>query len=124
MAKQTNEQKFKTAEERVDAYLRHKGLAYGTMGHLLAIDYFGWLALEAEEEKPEPCYGCGSPLTDRDIAYKAEQEGQYSGYAYHCVKCGFRTPYFRSKDELVAAHNRVALAVAAFGGEAEKGAAK
>ena len=115
MSKITNEQKYKTIDERVSAF--HEWCNKQMCNHrdkcTSARCAYNWLALQAEEEKPEPCYGCGSPLTDFDIAYKSEQEGQYSGYSYHCVKCGFRTPYFRSKDELVAAHNRVARAVRA-----------
>ena len=51
----TNEQKFTNAEERNAAYR-----AYITDFTKPIIGQFEWLALEAEEEKPEPCFFCGN----------------------------------------------------------------
>lgn len=80
---------------------------------------FAWLDLEVEEEKPEPCYGCGRELTERDIAHKSEQVGEYSGWSIHCAQCGYRSPYAARKYEAIAAHNRTCRAVKAANKESE-----
>lgn len=102
----TNEEKYKTPEERMDAFdafcdqyktckdcrlftvIRHGGRS-GCV--------FNWLALESEEEKPLPCPFCG---------YQApylHMDGER--WLVDCGACGGRI--FRStRDSAIAAWNR------------------
>ena len=104
----TNEQKFTNAEERNAAYR-----AYITDFTKPIIGQFEWLALEAEEEKPEPCPFCGGEC--RTVV------NQYEDHVVGCDNCCYCSREFNSDSEAIAAHNRVARAVMAAGeSEVEK----
>lgn len=103
----TNEQKYKTTLERVNAYCASKGLSPCTVGYALAVDYFGWLAIEAEDEKPAPCPFCGGET--RPV--------HFAGVSFVKCDCGYTSPVAETEDAAIAAHNRVAKAVR----QAEKG---
>ena len=96
----TNEQKFTNAEERNAAYR-----AYITDFTKPIIGQFEWLALEAEEEKPEPCFFCGGEC--RTVV------NQYEDHVVGCDNCCYCSREFNSDSEAIAAHNRVARAVMA-----------
>ena len=96
----TNEQKFTNAEERNAAYR-----AYITDFTRPIIGQFEWLALEAEEEKPEPCPFCGGEC--RTVV------NQYEDHVVGCDNCCYCSREFNSDSEAIAAHNRVARAVMA-----------
>lgn len=106
----TNAQKYKTAEERKAAHTEY------CKGKLDCLDdrgndtkctdcAFNWLALEAEDEKLEPCPFCGS-----ETFVNTHSEG-------HEVRCETRHCYvgrtFECRTAAIAAHNRVARAVRA-----------
>ena len=57
----TNEQKYKTTEERFNAFYKKCGSCRVTIcDRIKVINCFNnWLTLEAEEEKPKPCPFCG-----------------------------------------------------------------
>ena len=96
----TNEQKFTNAEERNAAYR-----AYITDFTKPIIGQFEWLALEAEEEKPEPCPFCGGEC--RTVV------NQYEDHVVGCDNCCYCSREFNSDSEAISAHNRVARAVMA-----------
>ena len=96
----TNEQKFTNAEERNAAYR-----AYITDFTKPIIGQFEWLALEAEEEKPEPCFFCGGEC--RTVV------NQYEDHVVGCDNCCYCSREFNSDSEAIAAHNRVARALMA-----------
>ena len=96
----TNEQKFTNAEERNAAYR-----AYITDFTKPIIGQFEWLALEAEEEKPEPCFFCGGEC--RTVV------NQYEDHVVRCDNCCYCSREFNSDSEAIAAHNRVCRAVEA-----------
>lgn len=105
----TNDQKFKTAEERVKAFGEYcynkKGCEYKLHGCDEARCFAHWLALEAEE-KPETCPFCGEVTA---VYY-------YKGKDYQIIcerECGYQSMMFETKAEAIAAHNRVARAVRA-----------
>ena len=54
-----NQDKYKTAEERVRAFLTQREVS--SIATVIANEFAHWLALEAEEEKPEPCPFCDRP---------------------------------------------------------------
>lgn len=62
MDKVTNEQKYTTAEERVEAFLAHRSDKASIVA-VVANEFAHWLALEAEE-KPEPCPFCGGKCVE------------------------------------------------------------
>ena len=96
----TNEQKFTNAEERNAAYR-----AYITDFTKPIIGQFEWLALEAEEEKPEPCVFCGGEC--RTVV------NQYEDHVVRCDNCCYCSREFNSDSEAIAAHNRICRAVEA-----------
>ena len=111
----TNEQKFKTAEERVKAFKKlcstHMCSTCPSKGDTCYECAFSWLALEADEEKPMPCPFCDK--TVREILTIA-------GGVFIDCKCGYQsevavggTPQ-ELKIKAIAAHNRVCRAVKAF----------
>ena len=123
MAKQTNEQKYKTAEERVKAFgefcknefcnqCNHLDCKLHKQGSAILHCYDGWLALEAEEEKPENCPFCGKNFVSV-INHKAHP----NKCAVECYNreddCCYRGPFKSTEAEAIAAHNRVARAVRA-----------
>ena len=97
----TNEQKFTNAEERNAAYR-----AYITDFTKPIIGQFEWLALEAEEEKPEPCFFCGNK-------YLAITKDGNNRWSVSCTACLYESRHHADRDTAIAAHNRVARAVMA-----------
>ena len=97
----TNEQKFTNAEERNAAYR-----AYITDFTKPIIGQFEWLALEAEEENPEPCFFCGNK-------YLAITKDGNNLWSVSCTACLYESRHHADRDTAIAAHNRVARAVMA-----------
>lgn len=99
----TNEQKFKTPEERNKAFHRYcksvndcSACPLGRMPMLRCT--FAWLALEAEEDKPLPCPFCGSEAQVVIIAP--------TGVYVRCKECGAFVATFNTKADAIAAWNR------------------
>ena len=97
----TNEQKFTNAEERNAAYR-----AYITDFTRPIIGQFEWLALEAEEEKPEPCFFC-------ENKYLAITKDGNNLWSVSCTACLYESRHHADRDTAIAAHNRIARAVMA-----------
>ena len=109
-----NQDKYKTADERNDAFNEwcfsrdcktcklkvHNGFDGGDGCR------FYWLALEAEEEKTEPCFFCGNK-------YLAITNGGNNGWSVSCTACLYESRHHTYRDTAIAAHNRVARAVMA-----------
>lgn len=105
----TNAEKFKTAKERCREFEKFCGnkrcescvLKYG-LGYRCIL---AWLDMEADMEKILPCPCCGG-----ECVVSSHSEG-------YNVNCSSRYCYigktFESRDEAIAAHNRVARAVMA-----------
>ena len=112
----TNEQKYKTPEERNDAFdswrktIKCEGCSQMCdtceAGPLADECGFKWLALEAEEEKPEPCPFCGGKHIFVNI------NGNNFWYV-SCKSCLYKSLHNSSKDAAISAHNRVCRAVEA-----------
>ena len=115
-----NEQKFKTAEERVKAFgefcknefcnqCNHLDCKLHKQGSAILHCYDGWLSLEADEEKPEPCPFCGNPCS---VCASTHYEHRI---VCNNLECGYHSQAFpkESDADLIAAHNRVARAVRA-----------
>ena len=101
-----NEEKFKTAEERKiahTAYCDRKGYDCDTDVSCIECA-FNWLALEAVEESPEPCFYCGG---------KVHLDDNGPMLFYIKCNCGYRSRDFTRRDIAIAAHNRMARAVRA-----------
>lgn len=109
----TNEEKYKTPEERAKAFDKYCG------NHELCVDdclsgrthacnvcHFKWLALDVEEEKPMPCPFCGGETV------KARKLG---GVVVEC-RCGYHTMVCDTTEMAIAAHNRVCRACKAYNG--------
>ena len=128
MAKQTNEQKYKTPKERGKAFTEwcschsscrtcevdkftHDSKGEGCQFH--------WLALEADEEKPDPCPFCGGKCSAETVKTKDLETGEVcSGISVLCygkdgVGCGYQSKFFVEEADAISAHNRVARAVRA-----------
>ena len=108
----TNEQKYKTKEERVSKFQRFCDKQEGCTKCAAVNDEgtksscaFHWLALEVEEE-PEPCPFCGGKHLFVNI------NGNNFWYV-SCKSCLYKSLHNSSKDKAIAAHNRVARAVRA-----------
>ena len=108
-----NQDKYKTADERNDAFNEWcfsrdcescKLKAHNIDGG--AGCRFYWLALEADEEKPEPCpFCCGTTeVTDDEQGY----------YGVSCIHCDYTSERYEQYIYAIAAHNRVARAVEAI----------
>ena len=111
----TNEQKYKTADERNNAFSEwcfnrdckscelksHNGFDGGAWCR------FYWLALEAEEEKLEPCFFCGNK-------YLAITKDGNNLWSVSCTACLYESRHHADRDTAVSAHNRVARAVEAI----------
>lgn len=113
MAKQTNEQKYKTAEERNDAFNEWCFNRDCESCELKAHKFDGgagcrfyWLALEAEEKKIEPCFYCGN----KHIAITKNGNNHWS---VSCRDCLYESLHHMNRDTAISAHNRVARAVRA-----------
>ena len=110
----TNEQKYKTAKERNDAFSEwcfsrdcktcelksHNNFDGG------AECRFYWLDLEADEEKPEPCFFCGNK-------YLAITKDGNNLWSVSCTACLYESRHHADRDTAIAAHNRVCRAVEA-----------
>ena len=110
-----NEQKYKTAEERVKAFdrwrktIKCEGCSQMCdkceAGPLADECGFKWLTLEAEEEKPNPCPFCGG------MTEVITDEQGYCGVS--CIHCDYTSERYRQSIYAIAAHNRVCRAVEA-----------
>ena len=114
----TNEQKYKTPEERNHACSEWCFNRDCKSCKLKAHNFDGdsecrfyWLALEAEEEKPEPCPFCGGE-THINLGHL---KAGVVHYWVDCIspECMYRSAHYTDKDTAIAAHNRVARAVRA-----------
>ena len=104
----TNEQKYKTAEERKVAYK-----AYIEDFTQPIIGQFEWLALEAEyEKKPKPCPFCGKEVVVgfSENIHKAKYRQVWCSDG---ERCGYECVMKKTEEEAIAAHNRVCRAVEA-----------
>ena len=101
----TNEQKYKTAEERFNAFHKKCGSCGVTIcDRIKVINCLNnWLALEAEE-KPEPCPFCNG---------ETEIVSCNGGIQVRCTHCGYTSEGYREgkENEAISVHNRVARAV-------------
>lgn len=102
----TNEEKFKTVEERSEAFQCFCRSAGGCVSCAISNALpgfrclFEWLALEAEE-KPLPCPFCGG---DAKSEFMPLLENSY--YYVRCKICRSSTRSCKTKDEAIAAWNR------------------
>lgn len=99
----TNEQKFKTPEERNKAFHRYcksvndcSACPLGRMPMLRCT--FAWLALESEEEKPLPCPSCRGEAV---IVHPWTSAGS----SVMCKKCGIFI-WAHTQAEAIAVWNR------------------
>lgn len=105
-----NEQKYKTAEERVEAFNRFCSRTADCVGCELRgsgtfVCQFKWLALEAEEDSIEPCVYCKSKMSPMRVG---------NTFRVYCNTCGYQSSgSFETMQAAIAAHNRVARAVRA-----------
>ena len=113
-----NQDKYNTAKERVKAFNEWCFNKYcescKLKSHSLDGDYgcrFYWLALEAEEDKPEPCPFCHS---------ETEIVSSNNIYQVSCVHCLYLSEGCTNEESAISAHNRVFRAVEAM----EKGEVK
>lgn len=109
----TNEEKFKTVDERFEACVEflknHK--EYDKVPYVEAV--LRWLALEAEEEKPEPCPFCGGKCVCAN-----EWNGMFRVVCHEKENCWYSSSLYDTRSAAIAAHNRVVRAVS----EAKEGA--
>ena len=126
-----NEEKYKTAEERVEAFNSwcKRGVPGENACHSCALIHSGagendsiyncwayWLALEAEDEKPdeaedekpEPCPFCGGKCTVEDVCTNEDQTSKYICCSNE--KCMYQSANGKNTADAIAAHNRVATA--------------
>lgn len=109
----TNEEKFKTPEERSKAFSTFcnsdrvcEDCRLKNMSASILCAY-NWLALEAEEEeKPEPCFYC-SNKTHID-------HSKHDDYSVLCDHCGYRSEVCKTKEDAISKHNRTCKAVATY----------
>lgn len=105
-----NFEKFKTADERAEMFgrwcSRHVCCSKCELNnkHSFNICAIHWLDLEAEEEKPLPCPGCGN--TDMHVHDEIQDPNIY----IVCPNCGYRSPGEMNLNDAVSRHNRVARA--------------
>lgn len=101
--------KFKTAEERAnafDCYCEETKCKNQCDDALSCREcQFAWLDRKAEEEKPLPCPLCGGTYFNIKIV------GQYSPRFRVDCGCGYCGGWKESESDAIAAHNRVAKAV-------------
>ena len=112
----TNEQKYKTPEERIKAFydfckgqgdrcnhceIAKKRLSISRRSECAVY----WLAIEAKD-KPEPCPFCNG---------ETEIVSCNGGIQVRCTHCGYTSEGYREgkENEAIAAHNRVCRAVEA-----------
>ena len=117
----TNEERFRTPEERVKAFreflrkrcgrgICEKECEVRDLCASLGYDgkFAGWLALEAEEEKTEPCPFCGGE-THINLGHL---KAGVVHYWVDCIspECMYRSAHYTDKDTAIATHNRFARA--------------
>lgn len=105
-----NQDKFKTADERVKAFdewckrtTSKKPCMYVKTQKCMNC-FAHWLALEAEDEKPENCPFCGESVSIGNISGTDAIE-------VRCERCGYHSCEGQDVADAIAAHNRVARAV-------------
>ena len=108
-----NQDKYKTAEERNDAFNEWCFNRDCETCKLKAHNFDGgawcrfyWLALEAEEEKIEPCPFCWN----RHLAITKDGNNLFS---VSCTACLYESLHHMNRDNAISAHNRMARAVRA-----------
>ena len=115
----TNEQKYKTPDERNHAFNKWcfsmdcescKLRAHNSAGG--AGCRFYWLALEAEEEKPEPCPFCHKEVVV-GFSENIHKEVYHQVWCSDVERCGYECVMKKTETEAIAAHNRVCRAVKA-----------
>lgn len=110
----TNEQKYKTPEERQEAFKtfcesqRHDNMPCSKCCELRnykgnASCEYVWLTLEAEEEEPLPCPFCGGDSIDIFETDFGRSEDPY--FAVKCESCGALVSA-EERDAAIAAWNR------------------
>ena len=113
-----NQDKYKTPEERNHAFNEWCFSRDCESCKLKAHNFDGgdgcrfyWLALEAEEEKPEPCPFCDGE-THINLGHL---KAGVVHYWVDCIlpECMYRSAHYTDRDTAIAAHNRVARAVRA-----------
>lgn len=106
----TNEEKFKTPEERLNAFNMYCGdracincqldkIPYAINGRVCMSR---WLALEADEEEPIPCPCCGAEVHTVHV----ERPSECCGYKVVCERCGLQTGLEETLGDAVALWNR------------------
>lgn len=100
-----NQDKYKTPEERVKAFLSQREFV-SSFATVIANEFAHWLALEAEEEKPEPCFFCGNK-------YLAITKDGNNLWSVSCTACLYESRHHENRDTAISAHNRAAHAVRA-----------
>ena len=113
-----NFEKYKTAEERTEAF--NKYCKEHEEGFCSPYCAFVWLDAEAEEDavdevKPLPCPFCGNPAFVN--SYMSALGCMM--YSIECSTCRYRSDSRSSSKEVVATHNRICKAVAAYNKENE-----
>ena len=111
----TNEERFRTPEERVKAFREflHKRCGRGIcekecevrdLCTRLGYDgkFAGWLTLEAEAEKPDPCPECHGRCEPMKTSV--------GDFLVRCLSCYYRIGGKPTEAEVIAAHNRFARA--------------
>lgn len=107
----TNEQKYKTPEERAEAFgefcesrecNKCECSKYGEED--ISLCKFRWLTLKAEEGKPLPCPFCGWDSIDIFETDFGQSEEPYQ-FAVKCKSCGALVSA-EDKDDAIAAWNR------------------
>ena len=113
----TNEQKYKTAEERIKAFLSQREVS--SIATVIANEFAHWLALEVEEE-PDPCPFCGGKCSAETVKSEDLETGEVCSwisvlcYGKDGVGCGYQSKFFVEEADAVAAHNSVCRAVEAM----------
>lgn len=110
----TNEQKYKTTEERNDAFNEWCFNRDCESCKLKAHNFDGgagcrfyWLALEAQEEKIEPCPYCGNK-------YLAITKDGNNLWSVSCTACLYGLRHCENRDTAISVHNSVCRAVEAM----------
>lgn len=114
-----NAEKFKTAEERAEAFNNFcnnnvcQKCFDDCMSHVVPC-LLKWLDLD--EEEPLPCPFCGSPtvVTLRDTVRSVDN------YCIECTNCNYRSEEKYQRNSAISAHNSVARAVMEAGKKEKK----
>ena len=118
-----NFEKYKTAECRIKtfySFVCHKQecevmMKYKNSSNRVLHCYDCWLDIEADEVKPLPCPFCGSDMfVSRTFMHCTRTNAKWCGYS---ITWGGK---HGDKYKVIAAHNRVCEAVAAYKGSEVK----